>query len=209
MERNLILNRWKTSDGTILISRHVHGYVSHDDKNGEYYFIDGGNDYIRMSVNEEKMTDMCIYDDAPINEIRRNLCRGTFDENNKSIWIPLCNMSNQHIENCITYYADWFDENGCNNRYMKYYLLELLVRWDAKFYIIDKKYTNEDIIPQIDSVSNNFHLEMNDNLNLGVVESVIKFEDNIKKGLHTDTKETMEIIYHLYKLLNGRKEVMS
>ena len=115
MERNLIRNRWKTPDGTVLISRHTHDFVSHKDANGEEYFIDGGNDYIRKSVNKEEMENMCVYSDDQFSLIRTVLCRVTFDENNKRIWIPLCNMSNPHLENCITFYL--FDENGCKNKY--------------------------------------------------------------------------------------------
>lgn len=43
----LIQNAIQTPDGTILVSRHVHDYVSHTDKNGVLYAVDGGLDYLR------------------------------------------------------------------------------------------------------------------------------------------------------------------
>nr|DAI89645.1 MAG TPA: hypothetical protein [Caudoviricetes sp.] len=51
MERKLIYNAIRTPDGTLLVSRHTHDYVSHIDKNGEEYFLDGGMGHIRTSIN--------------------------------------------------------------------------------------------------------------------------------------------------------------
>ena len=62
--RKLIQNKWQTPDGTILISKHRHDYVEYTDKNGDYYMIDGGNDYVRKSVNKKKKSikDFLIYE---------------------------------------------------------------------------------------------------------------------------------------------------
>ena len=62
--KKLIRNRWQTPDGTILESKHRHDFVSHKDANGEYYFIDGGTDYIRMTVNKEPMINLCEYEEV-------------------------------------------------------------------------------------------------------------------------------------------------
>ncbi len=55
---NLIYNALRTPDGTVLTSRHRHDYVTHIDKNGKEYMIDGGLDYVRSSANgdEEYLT---------------------------------------------------------------------------------------------------------------------------------------------------------
>ena len=45
MEKKLILSRIRTPDGTILTSYHQHDYVTHTDKNGETYMLDGGSEY--------------------------------------------------------------------------------------------------------------------------------------------------------------------
>lgn len=199
MERNLIRNRWKTPDGTVLISRHTHDFVSHKDANGEEYFIDGGNDYIRKSVNKEEMENMCVYSDDQFSLIRTVLCRVTFDENNKRIWIPLCNMSNPHLENCITYYSDLFDENGCKNKYMIYYLVELLFRWYSNKYIGEKKYTIKDeTCEQKDLVE--FNRSINDSVKCGIVDSVERFINNINADIHSDKEETIMLVKHIVNL---------
>ena len=197
MERNLILNRWKTPDGTVLISRHIHDFVSHKDANGEDYFIDGGNDYIRMSVNNEEMENMCVYSDDQFSLIRTVLCRGTFDENNKRIWIPLCNMSNPHLENCITFYL--FDENGCKNKYMIYYLVELLYRWYSNKYIGEKKYTIKDETCEMKDLVE-FNCSINDSVKCGIVDSVERFTNNINAGIHSDKEETIVLVKHIVNL---------
>lgn len=45
--RTILRNSMLTPDGTHLISRHRHDYVTHEDKNGEHYMADGRNDYLR------------------------------------------------------------------------------------------------------------------------------------------------------------------
>ena len=197
MERNLIRNRWKTPDGTVLISRHTHDFVSHKDANGEEYFIDGGNDYIRKSVNKEEMENMCVYSDDQFSLIRTVLCRGTFDENNKRIWIPLCNMSNPHLENCITFYL--FDENGCKNKYMIYYLVELLYRWYSNKYIGEKKYTIKDETCEMKDLVE-FNCSINDSVKCGIVDSVERFTNNINAGIHSDKEETIVLVKHIVNL---------
>ena len=197
MERNIIVNRWKTPDGTVLSSRHTHDFVSHKDANGEDYFIDGGNEYIRMSVNKEEMENMCVYSDDQFSLIRTVLCRGTFDENNKRIWIPLCNMSNPHLENCITFYL--FDENGCKNKYMIYYLVELLYRWYSNKYIGEKKYTIKDETCESKDLVE-FNRSINDNIKCGIVDSVEKFINNINADIHSDKEETIMLVKHIVNL---------
>lgn len=76
MEKSLIYNAIQTPDGTILHSKHRHDYVSHLDTNGEVYVNDGGNDYIRRSVNIIEALDISLYDDAPFEVIREYITRG-------------------------------------------------------------------------------------------------------------------------------------
>lgn len=101
--KKIILNSIKTPDGTILISHHVHDYKSYKDKNGEIYRIDGGHEYLRRSTNKVPATEMSIYEDAPFEVIRENYYRGTFGEDGHRKWIPMSEMSKEHLENCIKY----------------------------------------------------------------------------------------------------------
>lgn len=102
-DRKLVVNRWMTPDGTYLQSRHTHDYVEYVDKNGETYMVDGGSAYIRTSMNKIPMKCCCLYDDDPISEIRKYLMRGTFNSEGRPVWVPLCEMSDDHVKNCITY----------------------------------------------------------------------------------------------------------
>ena len=105
-EPELLVNRIQTPDGTVLISRFTHDFVSYTDANGEEYFIDGGTDYTRTSVNKEPAKLLCLYDTDmkdSFEEIRKYVYRGTFDENGERIWKPICELSNNHLDNIIKY----------------------------------------------------------------------------------------------------------
>ena len=146
MERQLICNRWQTPDGTILISKHRHDYVSHTDKNGDNYFIDGGRDYVRHTVNNEPMKDLCVYSDSPFDEIRKVVFRGTFNVKGMRIWLPIYKMSDAHLINTILYCVggnvellDRYDiETHC-------YARELLYRWDKFLTLPEYDYTDENV----------------------------------------------------------------
>ena len=109
-EPELLVNRIQTPDGTILISKFTHDFVSHVDANGEEYFIDGGMDYTRTSVNREPAKLLCLYDTdmkTSFEEIRKYVYRGTFDEQGNRIWKPICELSNKHLNNIIKYNKAW------------------------------------------------------------------------------------------------------
>ena len=66
----ILISRWKSKDGTILISRHRHDWVCHfDTVDQTTVFIDGGIDgYVRTSGDLE---NMCLYDtDEDHHEVR-------------------------------------------------------------------------------------------------------------------------------------------
>lgn len=70
--RTIYASQIKTPDGTILRSQHRHDYQSYIDKNGDYYFIDGGCEYIRTSGNAVPATNISVYTDDP-HEIKREI----------------------------------------------------------------------------------------------------------------------------------------
>jgi hypothetical protein len=129
MERQLLLSRMKTPDGTILTSKHVHDYVTHLDKNGDTYMLDGGNEYQRYSVNDEPMEDLSIYSDSPFEEIRKYITRGTFDTNGNRVYLTLEEMTDEHLLNATMYNLL---EDMKYNIYNKLYLQELIYRIDNK-----------------------------------------------------------------------------
>jgi hypothetical protein len=75
--------RHKMSD-FILLSRHVHDFVSMDFE-GNNYFIDGGREYFRRSSNvtEEVFEDLCLYENDRFEDKVAKLCWGTRGKDNK------------------------------------------------------------------------------------------------------------------------------
>jgi hypothetical protein len=98
-ERELAVNRIQTPDGTILISKYSHDYVGYTDKNGEYYFVDGGMDYSRTSVNKEPAKNLCLFMDDDFEELRKYVYRGCYTGE----WKPICELSNEHLKNILIY----------------------------------------------------------------------------------------------------------
>jgi len=105
----IIINGIRTPDGTVLISHDVHDFKSHIDSiTGEKYFVDGGKEYCRRSVNNVNAEPIYyVLSDIDIPEkwleIRKIVCRGTFDEDGNRIWKPINEMSDEHLKNCIIY----------------------------------------------------------------------------------------------------------
>jgi len=97
--KNIISNRIRTPDGTILTSRHVHDYVTYTDKNGEEYMVDGGHQYLRRNINKEPAEELSIYDDAPFEIIRESFEWGTYGKDGKNAlkFVKLSEMSDAHI----------------------------------------------------------------------------------------------------------------
>ena len=125
--RQIVSNRIKTPDGTILTSYHRHDYVTHIDANGETYMLDGGNNYQRTSVNIEPYKDLSIWSDAPYEIIRENFHRGGRGKNGDEPlkWVPLSKMSDEWVKNCIEYN----DKLGMSKSYANYlYCKELKYR---------------------------------------------------------------------------------
>jgi hypothetical protein len=131
-ENQIILNQIRTPDGTILKSMHVHDYVTHVDKNGHVYMVDGGSEYLRRNVNRTKLnklqkiwiklksffgitwtdplayTELSIYSNAPFEVIRENFHRGGRGKDGRQplTWVPMSQMSDEWLKACITYNQD-------------------------------------------------------------------------------------------------------
>lgn len=87
----LIANRWECPDGTILHSKYRHDFVEH----GEH-FVDGGNDYARVT---EGLIDRCIYSDDPFELQREFFVWGSYGKNGDEDrhWIALKDLTTEHI----------------------------------------------------------------------------------------------------------------
>jgi hypothetical protein len=102
MPKQILLNRIKTPDGTILTSYHRHDYKRYLDKNGEYYEVDGGNCYFSRSINIIPYEEMYVLDDGTF-ETRRNFMHWgqNYDKNNKLLketkWTPIKDLTSDHI----------------------------------------------------------------------------------------------------------------
>jgi hypothetical protein len=135
-DRRLILSRIQTPDGTILTSYRRHDYVTHIDANGEEYMLDGGNAYQRYNICKEPFKDLSIYSDAPFEIIRENYHRGGRGKDGKQplTWVPMNEMSNDWLKNCIQYN----DDRGMSGSDANYwYAKELKYRQRMEIFIED------------------------------------------------------------------------
>ena len=101
MQRNLIYSAWRTPDGTILHSRHRHDYQEHFDAvSKEWYILDGGNDYIRCSVNQVPAEDLTLYSDDPHDKIREVFIWKSYGKNfsqPEGVYTLLKDLTDDHI----------------------------------------------------------------------------------------------------------------
>ena len=135
---SIVVNSIRTPDGTVLTSRHRHGYVSYTDtKTGEVYMVDGGMEYLRRSVNKVKATELSMYTSDDIKKIRKTFCWGV-RQDDKIIYVPLCKISTKHLFNILTYITP---------RHNLYHTFqdELVFRSQKNIFIDDSGfYNNED-----------------------------------------------------------------
>ena len=95
----MVYSAIKTPDGTVLVSRSVHDYKQHVDKNGKTYVIDGGLEYIRSSVNGDEKYIVYTLDDA--HDIVRDLVKwGTYGKKGDQPlkYVSVAEMTTEHIE---------------------------------------------------------------------------------------------------------------
>lgn len=139
----IIASRWRTPDGTLLESKHTHDYVGHTDTvSGEYYFVDGGTSYVRMSQNKVPMSNCCVYSTDPIEAVRKYFRRGTFDKDGNRLWVLLKNLSDGHVQNII---KDIVNSGGkLTDPIAVQYVRELAYRFDYSDHVEEHDYTPAD-----------------------------------------------------------------
>ena len=132
-EKRILYNAMRTPDGTILVSQHRHDYVTHTDKNGSFYMLDGGLDYYRYSSPGDHVF-IQLTDEDPFEDIRLVFTRGSRGKNGDQPlkWIPLCEMTDEHLKATYQYCL----ERG-QTEYLDLYLLEMDYRELHKIEIKD------------------------------------------------------------------------
>lgn len=100
----LLANKWQTPDGTILWSKHRHDMACHRDRNGELYFTDGGNEYVKTSLNlKAPMKNLCVYDNGNHKRRRNSMLWGkNYDKNMNLLpetqYILIKDLEDEHLE---------------------------------------------------------------------------------------------------------------
>lgn len=105
MNEVIIRNAIMTPDGTYLRSYHRHDYKEHKDAlTGETYIVDGGYDYLRRSINTTPAVSLDVYLSDPFEMIREAFVWKSYGKNFEhphGIYIKLCDMTTEHIENIL------------------------------------------------------------------------------------------------------------
>lgn len=101
MTQQLLAQRIRTPDGTILQSYNRHDYKTHlDTKTGETYMVDGGLDYCRQNRNVVSAEDLCVYVGDDFNHIRAAFSWGTRGKDGQQTlrYVPLKDLDTDHIQ---------------------------------------------------------------------------------------------------------------
>ena len=101
----LIYNAIRTPDGTIIVSRNRHDYVTHEDTvSGKHYMVDGGNDYERRSIVGDEINLSQYYD--PSDDVHNStwLHWGTRGKDGKQplIRLPIVELDTNDIVSILT-----------------------------------------------------------------------------------------------------------
>jgi len=103
INKELLLSRIQTPDGTFISSRSMHDLAEHTDKNGQHYGIEGGLAYQKIFYDKKDYTDASIYTTDDFNIIRENIVWDTYgvdgDEELKQVKIK--DLGLEHIENIL------------------------------------------------------------------------------------------------------------
>lgn len=129
----IIYRHLQTPDGTILISRHRHDFLSYKDKNDKVYLLDGGvsSGYYRSSVNGDEKFFEVTSDD------KFEVIREYFERWNRHSheYVKLKNISDTWLQNII----DWFIDNNYQNHYtFRLFVEEKLYRAENEISVSDQ-----------------------------------------------------------------------
>ncbi len=114
----------RTPDGTDIVSRHRHDYVTYKDANGETYMVDGGLAYLRRSLNVERARETSLYTDAPHEELRDGVRWGKRNRDQSVNYVKIRNLSKAHINAIL--------RDGYTGPYIDIMIAELGYRLDTE-----------------------------------------------------------------------------
>ena len=99
-KQQLVANKIRTPDGTILQSFHRHDYKTYVDQNGETYMVDGGLDYLRRNVTKVPYQELSVTLSDPFEVIRETFHWGTRGKDGQQplAWKALKDLDDDHIE---------------------------------------------------------------------------------------------------------------
>ena len=128
----MVINRKLiTPDGSVLESNHRHDFVTHIDKNGKRYMLDGGhmNEYYRRSANgDEKIVEIRTEDG--FDKVREHF--GRWNSRNGK-FIKLKYISDEWLQNII----DYFILYGVTGRVFRLFVEEKIYRTEKEIYLSD------------------------------------------------------------------------
>ncbi|MDA7818183.1 hypothetical protein N9A28_08330 [Sulfurimonas sp.] len=103
INKELLLSRIQTPDGTFICSRSFHDLGEHTDKNGQYYGISGGLAYQKVLFDKEDYIDASIYTTDDFNIIRENIVWETYgiDGDDEVKYVKIKDLELDHIENIL------------------------------------------------------------------------------------------------------------
>lgn len=103
INKELLLSRIQTPDGTFICSRSLNDLGEHTDKNGKYYVIEGGLAYQRIFYDKKDYIDASIYTSDDFNIIRENIVWDTYgiDGNDELKHVKIKDLELDHIQNIL------------------------------------------------------------------------------------------------------------
>jgi|GEM_PF-3742531 len=103
INKELLLSRIQTPDGTFLSSRSFDELSEYTDKNGQYYGISGGLAYQKTFFDKQDYVDASIYTTDDFNLIRENVVWESYgiDGTDDMKYIKIKDLELDHIENIL------------------------------------------------------------------------------------------------------------
>ena len=104
----MVYSALRCPDGTLLVSRHTHNYMAHEQEDGRYYALDGGLDYRRVISPDHKHEDIALTVSSPHKEVREVFTWGNWLDKDgaklpKIRYILLKDITLDHLNALIDY----------------------------------------------------------------------------------------------------------